>query len=299
MGKAIHGFPKIFTIGQRYILDIFDGDVEVTEKIDGSQFNFGKVDGGIFMRSKNVMIYPGNEGMFKLAASHIKNIANMLPNNTIYHCEYLMKKKHNVLSYGRIPPYNLICFGVSHLDGTYRSDYKFLANALGLMSVPVLFNGRVENMEQLKTLLDKESVLGECKIEGVVVKNYNKSIMVGGRVYDIACGKFVSEEFKEVHQKDWKKNKTGKGQWETYMEGFRTEVRWNKAIQKRKEDGLLDESPRDIGELIKAIQVDITDEQKEDIKNVLWNLFKGQLLRKSIAGFPEYYKEWLAKRSFK
>ena len=49
---SISAFPKIFAIGTDYIKDLFNGPVEITEKIDGSMFVFGKVDGELFMRSK-------------------------------------------------------------------------------------------------------------------------------------------------------------------------------------------------------------------------------------------------------
>lgn len=295
---SIHAFPKIFTIGQKYILDIFDSDVEVTEKIDGSQFNFGKVDGEIHMRSKNVPVYAEQNSMFKLAINHVKKVSTMLPGDIVYHCEYLMKPKHNVLCYETVPTNHLICFGVSDMSGVYRQDYERLANAIGLYSVPVLFKGRVSSMEQLQELLNKTSVLGGCKIEGVVVKNYNKPLVIGGKIYDIMCGKFVSESFKEKHGNDWKKSKTGKGQWETYIEQYRTEARWLKAIQRMIEEDKWTSSPKDIGELIKIVHTDIIDEDEEDIKSVLFNLYKGQLLRKSTAGLAEWYKEWLAKRCF-
>ena len=48
---GIHAFPKIFTIGQDYISDLFKDDVEVTEKVDGSQWVFGKVGGDLLRRS--------------------------------------------------------------------------------------------------------------------------------------------------------------------------------------------------------------------------------------------------------
>jgi len=48
----INAFPKIFAIGTDYISNIFDDEVEITEKIDGSQFAFGKVNGELFMRIK-------------------------------------------------------------------------------------------------------------------------------------------------------------------------------------------------------------------------------------------------------
>ena len=34
-------YPKIFNVGNNYIPNLLVGRVEVTEKIDGSQFSFG------------------------------------------------------------------------------------------------------------------------------------------------------------------------------------------------------------------------------------------------------------------
>lgn len=45
-------FPKILHIGNKQISDLFDGVVEITEKVDGSQLGFGKVNGELFVRSK-------------------------------------------------------------------------------------------------------------------------------------------------------------------------------------------------------------------------------------------------------
>ena len=46
-------FPEILHIGDKQILDLFEGDVEITEKVDGSQFGLGKTpEGELIMRSK-------------------------------------------------------------------------------------------------------------------------------------------------------------------------------------------------------------------------------------------------------
>jgi hypothetical protein len=50
-------FPKIFALGTMYIRDIFEGAVEITEKIDGSQFVFGMIDGKLQLRSKGAVLY--------------------------------------------------------------------------------------------------------------------------------------------------------------------------------------------------------------------------------------------------
>jgi hypothetical protein len=61
-----------------------------------------------------------------------------------------------------------------------------------------------------------------------------------------------------------------------------------------RDDGALDGSPKDIGPLLKKVREDIALECKEEITNFLWKQFSGELLRKSVAGLPEYYKEQLA-----
>lgn len=44
-------FPKILHLGDKAIRDIFDEEVEITEKVDGSQFGFGIVEGELIIRS--------------------------------------------------------------------------------------------------------------------------------------------------------------------------------------------------------------------------------------------------------
>ena len=45
-------FPKIIALGGVGIGSIFDEEVEITEKLDGSQFGFGIVDDTLVVRSK-------------------------------------------------------------------------------------------------------------------------------------------------------------------------------------------------------------------------------------------------------
>ena len=49
----ISSFPKIFHIGENFIQNLFCGPVEISEKIDGSQWSFGiDKDGQEVRRSK-------------------------------------------------------------------------------------------------------------------------------------------------------------------------------------------------------------------------------------------------------
>ena len=73
---SIQSFPKIFGVGaNRAVQDIFSGPVEVTEKVDGSQFAFGRIDGEIVMRSKGRVIDVGTaDAMFQKAEDYVLSI---------------------------------------------------------------------------------------------------------------------------------------------------------------------------------------------------------------------------------
>ena len=65
-----------------------------------------------------------------------------------------------------------------------------------------------------------------------------------------------------------------------------------------KEKGLLENSPKDIGELIKECKADILKECEEEIKDKLYAWAKDKILRACTAGLPEWYKENLLNSSF-
>jgi len=297
----IKSFPKIFQLGSKYTVGIFDKEVEVTEKIDGSQFNFGKVNGELFIRSKGQIIVEGNApGMFQIGVDYVNSVVEKIPDNTIFYCEYLSKPKHNVLAYDKVPKNNIIVFGVSDEKDNFISKYdelKKYATMIDLEPVPLLYYGKVKDIEKLQEFLETLSVLGGQKIEGFVVKNYT-DYMIGNQVVPLWSGKFVSEKFKEVHNRDWKREHTGKGKFEMFKQKFKSEARWNKAIQHLKEEGKIDGFPHDIGLLIKEIKRDVEEEEKEHIKEFLWKNFGEDILRYSVVGFPEWYKEETLKEAF-
>lgn len=296
---GFNSFPKIFTLGQPYILDIFKDEVEITEKVDGSQFAFGILDGQLRFRSKGrEFVEP--DALFNVAHQQVLDISNRLLPNTLYYGEYLKTPKHNVLKYDRVPERNIALFGAYEYETGRFKDYNALcieAVGLGMDVVPILFQGRVNSIEQIEYLLEKDSFLGGAKIEGFVVKNYLQHPIVGGAPLPLAAGKFVSEKFKEVHKATWKGEHTPKGNWDSYVRGYRTEARWNKSIQHALESGTLLNGPQDIGPLIRAINKDIEEECKEEIKEKLWELFRADLLRTATQGFPEWYKEQLLKKA--
>jgi len=292
-------FPKIFALGADYISLIADNEVEITEKIDGSQFAFGKIDGNLMTRSKGCMIFEGeNNKMFNLATNYVRSIEYKIPDNTIFYCEYLQRPKHSSLKYGRVPKNNLILFGVCDSTEKFISEYNDLlafGELLDIEVVPLIYKGMIElkNIDFFDSLLDKESVLGKTKIEGFVVKNYKQAFLLGGQPIPLMAGKYVSEKFKEVHRNTWGVENESKSKWGLFIDGYKTEARWLKSVQHLQDKNELENSPKDIGKLIEEIKNDIISEEKEIIKEFLWKEYSRELLRRATNGFPEWYKRYL------
>jgi hypothetical protein len=295
----IKAFPKIFAIGTDYIRDIFNEPVELSEKVDGSQMAFGLVENNLFMRSKGAQLYADNpEKMFKEGIDYVVSIQGLLPDGVIFYGEYLKHPKHNTLKYNRVPRNHIILFGSGTVAGdSFNNMFEEYSDILGLEVVPKEFH-KISSADDLKLWLDRESILGGTKVEGVVAKNYTRKFLLGGMPMPMMCGKFVSEAYKETHRDRWGKEETGKGRFETFCESFRTEARWHKAIQHLDERGELTNSPKDIGKLLKEINEDIETEEQDSVKNFLWKEYKRDIMRAATGGFPEWYKNMLLERSF-
>jgi hypothetical protein len=237
--------------------------------------------------------------MFKEAVDYVCSIEDKLEEGITFYCEYLKNPSHNTLSYSRIPKNHLILFGISQNEKFFNHQ-KLIewAEVLDIEAVPQLPVKNVNDIEEFKKILETESVLGGQKIEGVVVKNYHRPFLLGGQPIAVMAGKYVSEAFKETHREKWGANFTSKGKWETFKESFRTEARWEKAVQHLRDNGELLNDPKDIGKLLIEVKKDIGEEEKENIKKFLWKEFGDELLRGSTKGFPEWYKDRLLKRSF-
>lgn len=301
LSTSWHTYPQIFNVGHRKVQDIFKEDVLIEEKVDGSQFSFARINGVLRCRSKGCEIntdYP--EKMFKAAIDYVKSLEfneqDLHPGWT-YRAEYLARPKHNALCYDRIPNHNLIVFDINPAEETYLSyaEKKAEAERIGLECVPMLFAGHIESPESLLKLLETQSILGGQKIEGFVIKNYSRFT----EEKKAMMGKYVSEAFKEVHNKEWKAdNQNALGIIELLTANYRTPARWNKSIQHLREAGKLEGSPKDIGFLIKEIGDDVEKECADEIKDKLYEWAWHKIRRGLMAGFPEHYKEMLLRESF-
>jgi len=303
---SIRRWTKIFTLGDRYTDGIFEGPISITEKVDGSQFNFGisPKDGLTFLTKGSTCHVGDGNKLFAPAMDHISKNVRCLIEGWSYHGETLASPRHNTLQYDRVPKGHIALYGITKADGTQVSDHKTLksyADELGIDVVPELFSGTwSDNPEHpplidfIMGFMDRESYLGKEKIEGVVIKNYGKEIFVGGRLLPLMQAKFVSEKFKERHGVAWPQN--NKGPLTVIGEMVRTQARWDKAIQRIKEDGTIQYHPRDIGAVLKNLHTDLETEDKELIKEKLWNAFSKELKRSATRGFPEAYKVWLVEQ---
>lgn len=290
-------YPKILPLGHKVLKQMFEGVVEVTEKLDGSQIKFGKIAGELKVSSRRKQFNLDKpDSLFQGAVDHIKRQAALLPDGIVFYAEALQKPHHNVLSYNTVPKNHVALFAAAGRNTELMMPYYVLrdwASRLRVDLVPLLFQGVVKGPDQLLNLLEHESYLGGPKIEGIVAKNYtHTAIGLDDTFYPYLVGKFVSEKFKEkMDEKKEKKPVDMQGDLQEYFKLFATEARWQKAVQHLKDDGKLIGDPKDIGILIKELSSDFIEECKEEIQDRLWNSYSKQVLHHVIDGFPQWYKE--------
>ena len=298
---SIRRWSKIFALGDTHTDGLFSNPISVTEKVDGSQFNFGvHPEHGLMFLTKGSTVHLGdNNKLFAPAVQYVHSVESRLKEGYTYHGETLSGPRQNTLVYDHPPTNHIALYGVTKPDGSQVSSHdelSLIAMFLGIDVVPEFFHGVIDPQEIDKKLaewLDRESYLGKEKIEGVVLKNYHQERFIGGVLVPLIQAKYVSERFKERHKVAWPDN--NKSPLVKIGEIVRTEARWMKAIQKLKESGEYVGAPKDIGGLMKNLHIDIEEEDKEHIKEQLWSAFSKDIKRAATRGFPEWYKEWLVK----
>lgn len=293
----IHSYPTVFALGHKAIEQLLSGPVIVEEKVDGSQFSMSREKGELSCRSKGQHLIVDNPE--KLFAKAVATAASLdLHDGWVYRCEYLSKPCHNTLAYSRAPERNLVIYDVEIGEQSYLAPAeKYLESArLGIECVPLIFEGILGGgMGAIQAWLERESMLGGCKIEGVVVKNY--ALFTPEK--KVAVAKFVAPDFAEKNKVAWKaSNPTTADVIDRLIEALRTPARWQKAVQHLRDAGELTESPKDIGALVKEAQADITKEERDWIAEELMNFALAKILRGSVRGLPEWYKEQLAAKAF-
>lgn len=294
--ETVPSYCSSYQLTHKILANIFDGEVVVEEKIDGSQFSFGIVNGAISCRSKGVQINMQEPPkLFAKAVDYVKSIEPLLHKDWVYRGEAVTSRNHNILCYDRVPKNYIIIFDIEISPQNFLSSdlREKQATRIGLETVPVYLTGSCSlKTEELMGLLEKQSILGGQKIEGFVVKNYNKF----GPDKKILLGKVVSSQFKEIHSAKWGENNPNKSDFiKTLAASYKTDARFYKSIIHLKEKDLLTNSCHDIGPLLKEINADILKECKEEIAEKLFKHFWSEISRTVTKGFPEWYKELLLK----
>lgn len=295
--KMLTSYPKVYNLGHAAITNLFIDPVVVQEKIDGSQISWGIKHGKLFVRSHHCNIdLDCPPKMFKKGVEYIQSIEHKLFPDIVYRCEYLEKPKHNVLEYNRIPKNHIVLFDINNQHEEYEPPdrVRFEAERLGLEPIKTFSVNRTGiTSGDIDMLLDNESMLGGPKVEGIVFKNYNRF----GRDGKALMGKHVSEKFKEQHKLAWKKT-TKTEIINKIVKVFKTEARWNKAVQHLREQDLLVNEPKDIGPLLKELHKDFDNECVDEVKEMLWKEFRPKIVKAISAGFPQWYKDKLMKSQF-
>lgn len=311
MSDSWHSYPSIFALGHRAISSLLTVPVCVEEKVDGSQFSFGlfptydasgQRDGGTVLRvrSKGAVLIPdAPEKMFTEAVETAQRLSPLLNLGWTYRGEYLKKPRHNGLAYDRIPAQHIILFDINSGHEVYltQAEKRAEAERLGLECVPLIHEGVIAHIEDFRSYLTRESVLGGQPIEGVVVKPSGYDLF--GPDKKVLMGKFVSEAFKEVQSKAWKAdNPSAKDIVSMIGDSYTTPARWMKAVQHLRERGEIEDSPRDIGKLMKEVPTDIEKEAADEIRERLYAWAWPHIRRMVSRGLPEWYKDQLLKRQF-
>lgn len=294
-------YPKIISLGGKGTEEIFMDEIICEEKIDGSSvrlYNDNKILRiGSHKKELSLNIDIPDAKMFKPFLIWIKENENklleLIPNKHILFGE--MSQNQNILKYNQKHPIILFDiakvteFGLDFIDNySVLVDYS---KRLQIPVVPLLYKGRVTDKEELMELLNKESFLGNTKVEGVVVKNYARPNRFGRELF----AKIVNEDFKEIHQKVWKGQKY-KAIEEIIAEKYFTSARLQKAIQRAKEEGKYEGELRDLSYLIGDVIKDIREENGEDIKEEVFQVY-WRIISRIISGrVPMEYKKFLEEK---
>jgi hypothetical protein len=302
----IPGYGKIWAFGHQLTRQSVVGRrCIVEEKVDGSQLSAMVTDDGtLLVRSKGADIHLGAvPNLFAPSVAHLVEChhdGRLVPGH-VYRFEALCKPRHNTLTYGRAPRGNMVLLDVDMAAGFQQYAAPELragvAERLQVDCVPVLADEVIVVSDQLTAHLNREAFLGGCLIEGVVVKPVEPDFyqVDGKRI----IAKYVSEAFKETHRKSWQPDTVQRADLVTrIVECVSTPVRWEKAVQHMREDGVLQSTPADIGGLMRKVQEDVETESIDEIKEMLWQAYRKEVIRQSGKAVPQWYKERLLKSAF-
>lgn len=285
-------YPKILHIGAPLVETVFSEEVEVSEKVDGSQCRIELTEEYVMVGSKNQN--EADHGMFAVAHEQGKRIWEEAEwkdyaNEMTLFCEFMRSPKHNTIKYDRIPRNNLYLFGaIANGIHVYTDMLEDMAETFGIDPPNIMYSGMVESADELNELVTHDSYLGGSCVEGVVVKNYKRSydpLQVHSQAfigYPMAA-KYVREDFKEANMKQWNTISRKSGV-DAVVDMFFTGARFQKAVQHLDDEGKISYTKSDLRYLIPEFFNDLMDEEKEVItKMIMGDVFKS--IKKRADGY--------------
>ena len=308
MSKYIKSYPKVLQIHQLETMGgvkLADEEWVLEEKIDGSlvrasvenrKLNIGSK--GVDMVIQDEKIIPQEmflAGIDYILANKEKFLA--YEDGSVFYFEYLYKPQHNTLAYDRVPRNHLMLFDARLGEKFVPPEQLFtIAEKLEVESIPVLGTAeKFESVDGLTEKLNQTSVLGGPPIEGVIIKNYQKLRDREPHYGEPVFAKWVRESFKELNHKEWKKE----GKQDIILklqDKYATKARWEKAVQHLRDEGKIENELRDLALIIPEVIRDTLEEEKEAIKEMIWESYKKEFSRRLTTGLPEWYKRKLIER---
>ena len=299
--QEYHKYSKIYNLTHREVKGYLQDECIVEEKIDGSQFSFGIFDGTLRIFSRNREISRGD--VPKMFRNSVQGVCDAhdefgLREGWTYRGEALQSGHHNTLKYDRAPKGHVIIFEIDagRQDLLEYPDKYEEAQRIGLETVPMLYSGLV-TQEVLTNLMKMKPYLGGDTIEGVVIKRMRHNTLYGVDK-KVLLAKYVSNDFKERHIKNWNKDKVAKKEIPTVIaQQFATEARFEKALQYLKETDQYEvENPlRNIPLIINRVWQDIEEEEEQTMKDQLYNQFKRDIRKRVSSPIPIWFKGKLEK----
>ena len=297
-------YGKVYAFGHRATKVLLNGAVCIQEKIDGSQISFRAGDDDkLYVRSRKTEIdLDQPDSLFGKAVAHIKLLHknHLLQTGITYRGEAVTSPRHNTLTYERTPHGCIVLFDVDQGDQTLslHEQVRCEADRLGLTVVPQFWTDTKLPEDPkifealIKGLLMRDSILGG-KLEGIVIKpSVDRTDVFDPTSSKVIMAKIVRDEFKELHNKEWKgKHPTAKGFIvEDIGEALGTPARYEKAVQHLQEDGRLTGTEKDIRELFKEVQEDLKEEVIDYIKERLYKHFERPIFKAATRNIPNWYK---------
>lgn len=246
------------------------------EKVDGSHFRFGVLNGRLWVMSKtsNLLLEPHrSNAQFKKAIDSVLRIHEEGPirDGLTFFCEAVVRNKQNKLTYTNPPELGFVVFDVCD-RGVFADPYtasqmtmRYVPGAMYLPAIPP------------DSSPERESVLGGMR-EGIVLKMVKRTLNNNAN----SIAKRVTSGFKEgtFSAKDdiWNAGKE-----------FATPARFDKAIQYLRDSGQLTGTKKDIGKLMSRLNRDLEEEHRREIERLLWPKIWKLVARNASQGAVEYF----------